>query len=55
MRIGEELSPMVGVLAQMKRETSASIDDASDFDCRAMALISSLGDSCVLHQHPDWR
>jgi len=53
MRVGAELSAMIGVLPQMKSQASTVIDVASFFDCRGMALVSRRNDSCVFHHQDD--
>jgi hypothetical protein len=40
---------MMGVLPQNKSQASAAINNASDFNCRTMALVSRRNDSCVFH------
>jgi hypothetical protein len=53
MRVGEELSAMMEVLPQKKSQASAAINDASDFHCRAIALVSRRNDSRVFHHQDD--
>jgi hypothetical protein len=44
---------MMEVLPQKKSQASAAINDASDFSCRTLALVSRRNDSRIFHDRDD--